>query len=257
MAIAWGLGLCAVVAVRFRSDWEVYRGLHQWLAERGVSDFIRNLDSLILLVAAAFLGGWLVAKWAGGSVVGLLGLRRGRRGWVSMTLISLLPMLVGGLVLGWQRWKPETTFDGVVARFVGGVLRAAVSEELLFRGLLVGVCAAAIGWRGTRFWGNALAAALLFAVTHVSWNAQGFANGWPTLLVTGAGGVWYAWLLSRWGSLWVPMVLHAGMNLGWMLAATGGGAGGGGWIENLLRGATITIATWWTIRATRSTTRMM
>lgn len=257
IAIAWGLGLGAVVAVRLRGDWETYRGLHRWCAEHGVPDFVRNLDSLLLFAAAAFLGAWLVAKRSAGSVAGLLGLQRGHRDWASMVSIALAPMLVGGLVLGWLRWKPETTFDGAFSKFVGGVLRAPIGEELLFRGLLVGVCAAAIGWRGPRFWGNTLAAALLFAVIHVSWNAQSLASGWPTLLVTGAGGVWYAWLLSRWSSLWVPMALHAGMNLGWMLAATGGGAGGGGLIENLLRGATIAIATWMTITASRGTSRVM
>jgi predicted lipid-binding transport protein (Tim44 family) len=52
--------------------------------------------------------------------------------------------------------------------------------------------------------------------------------------------------------LWVPIALHAGMNLGWMLAAASGGAGGGGLAENLLRAATIGVATWWTIRCTRA-----
>ncbi len=250
-AIAWVLGLSAVVASRYRGDWESYRELHRWCAERGIPDYVRNLDSLLLFAVAAFLGAWLMAVTTGGSVAGLLGLRRGRRGWGSMVLIALAPMVGGGLVLGWLRWSPETAFDGALSKFVGGVVRAPIAEELLFRGLLVGVCAAAIGWRGPRFWGNAIAAALLFASIHVSWNAAAIAGGWPTLLVTGAGGVWYAWLLSRWRSLWVPMVLHAGMNLGWMLAAASGGAGGGGLVENLLRAATITIASWWTIRVTR------
>jgi len=133
-----------------------------------------------------------------------------------------------------------------------GVVRAPIMEELLFRGLLVGVTAAVLNWQGRRFWCNAFAAAALFASTHVDWTQTGFANGWSTLLVTGIGGLWYTWLLSRWRSLWVPMILHAGMNLGWLLAGATGGAGGGGLAINLLRAATITIATWWTIRATRN-----
>lgn len=251
IAVAWGLGLGAVMASRFRGDWGFYKGLHRWCAERGIPDFIRNLDTLLLFVGVAFLGAWLAARWSSGSMAGLLGLRRGRTGWGLMVLLALLPMVGGGLVLGWMRWKPGTSFDGAVSPFIGAVVRAPIAEELLFRGLLVGVCAAAIGWRGRRFWGNALAAALLFAVTHVTWDAPSLASGWPTLLVTGAGGLWYAWLLSRWGNLWVPLVLHAGMNLGWMLAAASGGAGGGGLVENLLRAATITIATWRTISLTR------
>lgn len=167
-----------------------------------------------------------------------------------MVAVSLLPMVGGGIVLAVLRWAPEATLTGLPPKFISGVVRAPIAEELLFRGLLVGVAAAAVGWRGPRFWGNAAAAAMLFAVMHVTWSVQGIAGGWGTLMMTGAGGIWYAWLLARWGSLWVPMVLHAGMNLGWLLAGASGGAGGGGLVENLLRVGTIAIATWWTVRRT-------
>lgn len=252
LTIAWTLALAAVVAARFRGQWTAVKVFHSWLNERGVPSYIRNFDSLILFALASFLGAWLVARWWGGSVTGLLVLRRGGRGWEKMVPLALLPMVVGGLVLGLTRSTTQPSLADTIPKVVGGVIRAPIAEELLFRGLLVGVCAAALGWRGPKFWTNALLAAVLFAVTHVSWNVQAAASGWPTLLVTLAGGLWYAWLLARWGSLWVPMTLHAGMNLGWLLAEAGGGAGGGGWIENLLRAATITIATWWTIRATRA-----
>ncbi len=256
ITIAWVLGLGAVAAVRYRGEWEAYKGLHRWCAEREIPDYVRNLDSLLVFAGAACLGAWLVARWTGGSVASLLRLRRGGRGWVKMVLVALLPMVVGGLVLGWMRLTPDTAMDGAISRFVGGVLNAPLREELLFRGLLVAVSAAAMGWSGTRFWGNALASSLLFASLHVSWTMEAFASGWFTLLVTGAGGLWYAWLLSRWGSVWVPIAMHAGMNLGWMLAAVSGGAGGGGLVENVLRATTIAVATWWTIRATRAVAGM-
>ncbi len=245
------MGIAVVVAVRFRGKWDAYAALHRWCATKGVPDVVRNLDSLILFVVTAFLGALVAALLYGGGATGWLGLRRGRVGWTAMVLIALLPMVVGGLVLGWMRWTPDTTLAGLMPMFIGGVVRAPIAEEMLFRGLLVGVCAASVGWHGTRFWINAAAASLLFAATHVTWNAQAFVDGWPTLLVTAAGGLWYAWLLARWRSLWVPMTLHAGMNLGWMLAMANGGAGGGGWIENALRVGTIVIATWWSVRSTR------
>lgn len=251
VAGAWALGLGAVAAGRFRGQWDAYRAMHRWLAGMGVADFVRHLDSLILFAAAAFLGARLAAAWGGASTAGRLGLRRGRSGWGRMVVFALLPMVGGGLALGWARGAPEALPAGILSKFVGGVLRAPLAEELLFRGLLVGVCAGAIGWRGRRFWTNATAAALLFAATHVPWTAPAIAGGWPTLLVTGVGGLWYAWLLAKWGSLWVPMALHAGMNLGWMLAGASGGAGGGGWIENALRVATIALATGWTARRVR------
>lgn len=251
VVLAWALGVAAVVLTRLRGEWEFYRGWHRWAAEWGVPDYVRNADGLVVFAGAACVGAWLVARWSGGSAGGLLGLRRGVSGWGWMVLAALAPMVVGGLVLGWTRWMAEGAPVGVVGRVVGGVVRAPIGEELLFRGLLVGVSAVALGWRGVGFWVNAVAAALLFASIHVAWNVEALGSGWPTLLVTAAGGVWYAWLLARWGALWVPMVMHAGMNLGWLLAAAGGGAGGGGWSENVLRAATIGIATWWTVRATR------
>lgn len=240
-----------MVALRFRGDWEPYRDFHRWLAVGGIPDSVRNFDGLLISLAAAFAGAVLVALWWGGGVSGRLGLQRGRCGWAMMAAVSLVPMVIGGAVLGWLRLPPDADIAALWPKVLKGVVRAPIAEEMLFRGLLVGVAAVAVGRRGSRFWINAAAAALLFAAMHVQWNAQALADGWSTLLVTGLGGLWYAWLLTRWETLWPPMVLHAGMNLGWMLAAAGGGAGGGGWGENLLRVATIAIATWWTVRATR------
>jgi membrane protease YdiL (CAAX protease family) len=248
MLIVWCLGASTVIATRFRGEWDAYRGLHRTARDLGVPEAVRNLDGLLLALAAAFAGATVVARWWGGGVNARLGLQRGRAGWWWMAPVALLPMVGGGLVLGSVRLDPATSPDGLWLKLLSGVVRAPIAEEMLFRGLLVGVAAIAVGRRGPRFWINAAAAALLFAATHVQWNAQALAAGWSTLLVTGLGGLWYAWLLVRWESLWPPMLLHAGMNLGWMLAAAGGGAGGGGWVENLLRVATIVIATWWTAR---------
>ncbi|MBL9000290.1 MAG: CPBP family intramembrane metalloprotease [Phycisphaerae bacterium] len=251
LAAAWILAAGAVVASRSRADWGWYMDIHRTLAARGVPDAVRNLDSLMIFVGAAALGAWLASKLQGGTVAGLLCLRRGRAGWGWVSVAALAPMVVGGLILGWQRRDPEASISALLPRIISGVVRAPIAEEFLFRGLLIGVCAVAVGWRGRWFWCNAFAAACLFASIHISWSEPNLARTWPTLLVTGMGGLWYAWLLARWGSLWMPMVMHAGMNLGWMLAAAGGGAGGGGWIENVLRAATIALATAWTFRSTR------
>jgi len=248
LAAAWTMGLSAVVAAKFRAQWDWFVAIHRWLAELGVPDGARRFDFVLMYVAAALLGSFIVTRMAQGSITGRLGLQRGRPGWFTMVIIALLPMVVGGAVLALVRGFLQAETADVWPRVLSGVVRAPVAEELLFRGLLIGVCAAAVGWRGKAFWRNATLAALLFASIHVQWNLDALAGGWPTLLVTAAGGAWYAWLLARWQSLWVPMILHAGMNLGWMLAGAGGGAGGGGWIENILRVVTIIIATWWTIK---------
>ncbi len=249
--LAWVLGAGAVLFVRFRSDFHAYKDFHRWLAAQGVPDLIRNLDNLVIFVAAAIAGACVAATFRGGSFLAHLGVRLGHPGWFTMVPIALLPMIIGGATLGWYDGFADVISGTSSQRVISGVVEAPIAEEILFRGLLVGVAATALGWRGPHFWLNALAAACIFALTHITWTAPGFTSGLPTLLVTGLGGVWFAWLFSRWMSLWVPLLLHAGMNLGWLLADATGGAGGGGWATNALRAATITIATIWTIRATR------
>lgn len=247
----WALGIGAVVFARYRARWDAYVAIHRWVAELGVPDSIRQFDSLLIYVAATGIGAMVACKALGGSATGRIGLRRGPTGWMRMVSIALLPMVGGGMVLGLTRGSWNVGWESIGPRVMSGVVRAPMAEEFLFRGLLVGVIASVIGWRGSRFWMNAVATAALFASVHIEWKFGAIQRGWPTLLVTGVGGLWYAWLLSRWQSLWIPMVLHAGMNLGWLLAGTGGGAGGGGWTENLLRVGTIAIATILTTRMTR------
>lgn len=252
LATAWMLAVGTVVAAKFRAQWDWFVSIHRRVAELGVPDSARRFDFVLMYALAAFLGSYIATRIARGSVTGRLGLQHGMPGWITMAIVALLPMVVGGGVLGWLRGFLPAESEVVWPRVLSGVVRAPLAEELLFRGLLIGVCAAAVGWRGKWFWMNATLAALLFASVHIQWNMNGLAKSWPTLLVTGAGGMWYAWLLARWQSLWVPMTLHAGMNLGWMLAGAGGGAGGGGWMENVLRVVTIGIATWWTIKKLRA-----
>ncbi len=257
IAIPWLLALPCVVLTRFRAQWAPYQSLHQWLAARGVPDAVRNCDNLIIYTLIAFLGAFIVHRLLArgkqsDAPAALLGLRRGRAGWLAVCLIALAPMVLGGLIISFRAGLWSSDLAEFWPRVFKGVIRAPIMEELFFRGLLVGVvAAAAIGWTGWRFWLNASLAAAIFASIHIDWSMDGVARGWPNLIVTFVGGMWYAWLLSRWRSLWVPMILHAGMNLGWMLAAAEGGAGGGRLIENLLRVATITIATWLTVRTPR------
>lgn len=264
LGIIWFFALASVAFARFRGQWPAYKALHVWLDGQGVPRWLRNLDSFAVFILAAFFGAVIVHRLIASSNVAhradqpehgrtplaMLGLCRGERGGIPVSLIALAPMIIGGLVLGLRNGNLPAPADAVVPAVLDGVVRAAVMEELFFRGLLVGVAAAAIGWSTRTFWINASFAAALFGAMHIKWNMEGVASGWPTLLMTFAGGLWFAWLLARWRHLWAPMILHAGMNLGWTLAAAEGGAGGGGLRENLLRAATIAVATWLTVRST-------
>lgn len=252
LSCTWALAVGAVVFAEYRGRIDAYVVFHRWLAGHGVPDAVRNLDSLILFTIASLAGAFVATRFAAGTISHHLRLERGHGGWCRVALIALLPMIAGGAILAMTSKGRPIDLPSFMASAFRGVIRAPFMEELLFRGLLIAVNSLVLAWTGWRFWTNAFAAAILFAATHVDWTPGAVVSGWPTLLVTGLGGIWYAWLLSRWQTLWMPMVLHAGMNLGWMLAGATGGAGGGGLAINLLRAATIGIATWRTLRSTRN-----
>jgi membrane protease YdiL (CAAX protease family) len=253
VAIAWGVVLLALACVRLRGHWPAYTALHQWLHDHGVPSAVRNLDAALLQLAWLAVGLWWIRRRTGRSCRELLWLGRGGTphqglGPGATVLLAALPMVVGGLWLGVHRGGPPPTIDW--AALADHTLRAPLLEELLYRGLLVGVALRCLGPRHGLTRASTWTAALLFGSLHVPWSLSGILDHWPTLLVTTIGGLWFAWLLRRWQSLWVPFGLHAAMNLGWQLMGSSGGAGGGGWTDNLLRAATIAIACWGTARGT-------
>lgn len=247
-ALAWLFGLGALVAVRLRAEWPWYVDFHRWLRDQGVADGFRDQDGWVLQLLLAGLGAWLAARTLRTGALRVLWLHVPRPGWYGVVLLASAPMVVGGASLGW--WRGGTFADLPLERLLQSSVRAPVLEELLCRGLLVGTVAVAFGVRSAATSLAVVVGALVFGMLHVPWTWDGIAAGWATLLVTGLGGAWYAWLMLRWGSLWPPMLLHATMNLGWLLGQTSGGAGGGGMVDNLLRVATIVVATVGTLRAT-------
>ena len=260
-AAALWLAACGVIVfVRLRVHLNAYVDLYRDLASEGVPTWALKLDYPLIMLGPALLGAalaWMGARdKRGDGPFGLLLLRSPLRGWLPVTLIASAPMVIGGAVLMLSRG----------ARPVGGafwsdvllvVVRAPIVEEGFFRGFMVALPAALLAggaaWalRGRRFWVLAAVSALVFGSLHIELSVGGLAGGWLTLLVTAAGGVWFAWLMRSWRSVLVPLVLHAGMNLGWVLMDAEGGAGGGGLLENLLRAATIAAGTLLTIRANR------
>jgi membrane protease YdiL (CAAX protease family) len=258
---AWVAACVVLVAVRYRASWPAYVALHERLAGVGVPSWLRNLDAALLMlvatIALATLAWARTRTRAGGTPLRALLAGPPSKGWARVTALAAAPMVLGGIaLLGLHGW----VFDPPLAwnRVIGGVVRTPIVEEFFFRGLMVAVAATLLtggpAWRlsGPAFWGLALLSGLVFGSAHVAWSIAGLEAGWVNLIVTTVGGVWYAWLMQSWKSVFVPMMLHAAMNLGWLLAGAAGGAGGGGLVENLLRAGTIAIGTWLTIRANRA-----
>ncbi len=245
-AITWLLGLGVLWLIRLRTQAGWYIDFHTWMDHRGVSAWVRNLDSdAIVLLAVVII--WLVLRRFDPGpkrpFLTDLGLRGGR-GWIVRGLgvgaLIGLPMLVFALVFALIRGTMPTWSWSMIT----GVIVAPFNEEIFYRGLLVFAV-----WRakGVGFWPLAIVGALLFGSAHISWTAAGFASGWSTVLVTGAGGLWFAWLARAWaehlgkpgmGNIWVPMALHGLMNLSWEFMAAGENAVGGLW-PNVARGLTI------------------
>jgi len=109
-----------------------------------------------------------------------------------------------------------------------------------------------LGWGTTRlrraagwsFLPAALFTSLVFGALH--WNYGSVF----VVLVTAAGGFWYAWLLERWESLVLVMTLHGLMDLAFTAFHGGQNATGDLWL-NIGRTGTIALSVVLTVRFRR------
>lgn len=210
---AVGVWLCAIamlVFIRYRGEIGLYKSLHVWMNNVGLPSWVRNSDTELLLVLFG-VGLYVLLRLVGGhrtrGFLSDIGLRHGVLRGVAVGVVICIPILLVGLVRGLM--QDDTMFFALKMIRVG--FTGPIVEEWFFRGVLV---LAMVRLVGTRFWSAAIVGALLFGAVHVQWTAEGLARGWPAVLVTGAGGVWYAWLARQWSwNLLVPITAHMLMNL--------------------------------------------
>ncbi len=217
-ATTWLVALACLVLVRYRGEVGFYRSLHVWAAESGMAGWARNLDTELWYFVLG-IGVWALMRQLGGArrqskgLLDDLGLKRGLVPGLVVGVVICLPMLVLGATLGEVRLEPRMIRIGLVGPFV---------EEWFFRGVLV---LAMVRLTGVSFWAAAIVGGLLFGAVHVNpWSVDGFATQWPHMLVTGVGGVWFAWMALAWGrNLWVVVTAHALMNTvaPWYVGDTG------------------------------------
>ena len=237
--VALAAGLLVLAFVRLRVGIDAYVDLHRWLQGVGVPEAVRDLDDTALLILAAIAG----ARWAAGrgGTWTALGLRGSP--WIGLWFGGLAgaPMFVQAIV-----GADQLAFR---AEMLEGMLLAPFVEELFFRGLLVAV-PARLG--SAPFWPLAIGAGLVFGAMHVRWDQPFDGGSLAVLATTGAGGIWYAWLVRtlHW-NLWATVVLHTVMNGGWLLAGVPGGALGDAW-SNVGRALTIALGTVLALRWSRT-----
>jgi membrane protease YdiL (CAAX protease family) len=169
-----------------------------------------------------------------------------RMSWrgVGLALAGSLAMPIAFVVEGGRPGLPDG--DALLR----GVLAAAVAEEVLFRGYAFSTLVRRAGWPLVP---AMVVTALVFGLGHVPGALR--TGEWGQVLgaaaLTGVGGAWYAWLLHRWGyALWVPIAMHASMNLWWQVFAVGPTAASGGAAAVWGRAVTIAVVTVVTLRAT-------
>ncbi|MFT3811091.1 MAG: CPBP family intramembrane metalloprotease [Micropepsaceae bacterium] len=125
---------------------------------------------------------------------------------------------------------------------------APVVEEVLYRGLAVGVL---IRWCGWNWLAACLWPAVFFGLAHI-WQGESLGETAAVVGITAFGAVLFGWLYVRWGfSLWPPILLHIGMNMQWLVFDLGETAIGGV-TGNVLRFGVVALAvgaTFWLTRA--------
>lgn len=170
-----------------------------------------------------------------------LGISNGITSGFGLGMLFTLPMFLGGLIF--FDFSPSSNAQTVFARS----MVAGFMEELYFRGFLFGLI-----FRYTRFGfiPSIFFGAIIFALGHLYQSTDPIA-----LLgifgITFAGAIFFAWLYVEWKfNLWVPIFTHALMNLSWHLFSFDTTALGS-WLPNILRGLTIFLAIYLTLKLKR------
>lgn len=87
---------------------------------------------------------------------------------------------------------------------LSAVVLAPLLEELLFRGFLQSVL---VEWFGRRrVWSALLLASAIFSLSHVG------ATSWHALAALFVFSIILGWVYERYGSLWIPVLMHMGFN---------------------------------------------
>ncbi|RME36938.1 MAG: CPBP family intramembrane metalloprotease [Planctomycetota bacterium] len=231
----------ALVSVRLIPRLDAYR---EWSAE--LPTVLRWLQQplwwLLLCMAGLFVARGVTLLGA----LAELGLRASLVRGVGFGFVATLPMLVGGVL--WGRFGVDESALSIVF----GSAVWPLGEEILFRGYAFRQLHRTAGWN---LWLAAATTGLIFGAVHLG-NASVQRLPWQsqlgTVAVIGIGGLLFAWIFARLNdNLWAVWSLHGFMNLWWSVFDLSDNPLGG-WIPNLLRVLTVTLAIVLTIRFARS-----
>ncbi len=149
----------------------------------------------------------------------VLHLGRPEGGWraFAYALVLMVPLLLlfnglayaispEGYAADFQQFKVLSQSSTPWVSFIAIGIGAPLWEELLFRGFLLGPLSVAVG-----FWPAALLVSGAWTLLHLGYSLAGLTE---VFLI----GLYFAWLLRRTGSLWVPIACHAAYNAALLMA---------------------------------------
>lgn len=218
------------------------------LVAPGLDGYGRAAVMKTMQLALVLLAIVLVRRKDGSGALAELGLRApiGRAFVVAFAATS--PMLVIFAATGALRVEYSLVVFAVTAVF------SPIVEEVLFRGYAFGQLYHRANWS---FWAAILVPTVFFSLSHL-YQADSLLSAAGILGITAIGSVWFAWLYMRWDNLWVPIGMHALMNLWWYLFEVDTTALGG-WLANGARLLTIVLSiviTIWHGRLVRAESRL-
>jgi len=218
------------------SSFSTYRNLHRTYPFY----FAESLDKVGGLIVC-FLAVWLMRRTGFRGICLELGLSKTTMTAIGFGVGVSLPMLVGFAMT--RQLTPH--IDLLALLFL--CVFSPIVEEIEFRGFGVRQLQRGTGWP---FWAVVWPSSILFAYGHVE-HGQNPMEMAVLFLLTGTGGVVAAWLVYRWRTLWVAVVLHICMNLWWELFSASKNATGD-WLPFVLQPLTLILAMVGTLYLTSS-----
>jgi len=204
--------------------------------------FVERIDKTGAAILC-ILSVWLLYRGSFRSVLERLGLSGNAPRALAFGIAASLPMLFGFAL----RFHLNSRLEFLSITFLG--FFSPLVEEVEFRGLGVLQLQRGTGWP---FWVAVWPSAILFGYGHVE-QGQSRLEMLGLFLLTGLGGVVFAWLAYKWQSLWVAVALHICMNLWWDIFSVSTNAIGG-WLPFALQTLTIIIAVGGTLYLTKPRT---
>ncbi|MEM1133799.1 MAG: CPBP family intramembrane glutamic endopeptidase [Pseudomonadota bacterium] len=181
------------------------------------------LNTLDLLVI--FLSFWLIGGVAPAQQWGITGLAKPIVPALVFGAILFVPVVIALLLLT----SPADSIS--VGDIVFGGLMFPLFEEIMFRGIAIGVLMRHFRWP---FLLAALLPSIFFGLFHM-YQGDGLEESLGIAAITGIGGIWFGWVYWKWDfNLWPAFFLHAGLNLLWSLFDLGENAMGGQ-LGNIMR----------------------